>query len=149
MIRRDGRPERNYFDGIGVREMKQSVAEDLERLLNTRVWLPADIEDLEGLEETQASLIAYGIPDLSVYSWASPTDSREIMQLVEKAIRTFEPRLVARTVRCEIIPSEDVSDFSLKLRIDGLLQVDPISEHVTFDSAADFDGGGLRIESFE
>ena len=73
----------------------------------------------------------------------------EIAAIVEKAIRTFEPRLLPRSVRVEILPTDDISDFSVKLRIEAILYVDPINEHVAFDSTADFDGGGIRIESFE
>jgi type VI secretion system protein ImpF len=149
MKRPEGQSERIYYEGVGVRELKEAVARDLERLLNTRMWLPPSADDLEGLDEARSSLITYGIPELSVYSWANQEDAKQIAALVTKAIRTFEPRLVARTVRCEILPAEDISDFALKLRIEGLLHVDPISEHVTFDSGADFAGGGIRIESFE
>jgi len=149
MKRPEGQSERMYYEGVDIRQLKQAVARDLERLLNTRMWLPPSADDLDGLEEAQSSLITYGIPELSVYSWANQEDAKEIAALVTKAIRTFEPRLVPRTVNCEILPADDISDFSLKLRIEGLLHVDPISEHVTFDSGADFAGGGIRIESFE
>lgn len=135
--------------GIGVRELKQEVARDLEWLLNTRTWLPAEPGSLVGLDEARESLLTYGIPDLSTYSWANPQDCQRIASLVETAIRTFEPRLLARSVHCEIVPNENETDFDLKLRIEAVLHVDPISEHVAFDSSADFDGGGIRIESFE
>ncbi len=143
------RAEGDFFEGIGIRELKAEVARDLEWLLNTRMWLPPEAKDLDGLDEARHSIVTYGIPDLSVFSWANPQDCKKIAKLVENAIRTFEPRLLSRSVRCEILPTEDVSDFSLKLRIEAILHVDPITEHVAFDSAADFDGGGIRIESFE
>ena len=149
MKRPEGRSERMYYEGVGVRELKAEVAADLERLLNTRMWLPHEDEALSGLDEARDSILTYGIPELSTYSWANEEDAKKIAGMVTDVIRTFEPRLVGRTVRCEIIPVDDVDDFSLKFRIEGLLQVDPISEHVTFDSAADIDGGGIRIESFE
>jgi len=137
------------LQGIGVRELKQEVARDLEWLLNTRTWLSPEQNALEGLEEARESLLTYGIPDLSTYSWANPQDCQRIANLVETAIRVFEPRLLARSVRCEIVPNEHEADFDLKLRIEAILHVDPISEHVSFDGTAEFDGGGIRIESFE
>ncbi len=146
---RFGGSRRAEFQPIGVRELKQAVARDLEWLLNTRVWLPQDPEELAELTEARESLLSYGIPDLSVFSWASPTDCQRIAARVERAIRTFEPRLLSRSVRCEILPSTDSSDFSLKIRIEAVLYVEPISEHVTFDTKADFDGGGIRVENFE
>jgi len=147
--RKGERPESSWYDGIDVRELKAAVARDLEWLLNTRVWLPPDAAELRGLDEARSSILTYGIPDLSVFSWASPQDCQTIASIVEKTIRTFEPRLLPRTVRVEILPGEDVADFLVRLRIQGVLHVEPINEHVTFDSSADFEGGGIRIESFE
>ncbi len=149
MQRPDSKSERMYYEGIGLRELKESVARDLAWLLNTRMWIPPEADELAGLEETRNSVMTYGIPDLSVFSWASPQDCKTIASMVETAIRTFEPRLLSGSVRCEILPSEDVADFSVKLRIEAVLYVDPIREHVTFDSFADFEGGGIRVESFE
>jgi len=150
LVTRPGeRSESSYFDGVTARELKASVARDLAWMLNTRVWAPADSEALAGLDEARSSILTYGIPDLSSFSWVNPQDCREIAAQVEKAIRTFEPRLLPRSVRVEILPSDDISDFSVKLRIEAILHVDPINEHVAFDSTADFDGGGIRIESFE
>lgn len=149
MKRPEHRSESVYFEGIGIRELKEAVARDLAWLLNTRMWLPLDAAELAGLEQARESVLTYGIGDLSVFSWASPQDCKKIAGMVERAIRIFEPRLLARTVRCEILPGEDSADFSVKLRIEAVLYVEPISEHVTFDSVADLDAGGIRIESFE
>jgi type VI secretion system protein ImpF len=133
--------------GVGARELREAVARDLEWLLNTRVWHPW--ENLERLEEARASILTYGMPELSKFSWSAPEDARTIAGLIEKAVRTFEPRLLARSVKCEVLPSQDVSDFSLRIRIEAILQVEPISEPVAFDTSFDFEGGGLHIESFE
>lgn len=149
MKRDEHRSESMYFEGIGLRELKESVARDLAWLLNTQMWLPPEVADIDGLEETRNSILSYGIPDLSTFSWTNPQDCRRVAAIVEKAVRTFEPRLLARTVRCEIVPTEDISDFSVSLRIEAMLYVDPIKEHVAFDSVADISGGGIRVESFE
>jgi type VI secretion system protein ImpF len=135
-----------HFSGIGVRELKRAVARDLAWLLNTRVWVGWD---LEGLEEASASILNYGIPELSKYSWARAEDGRTIARTIEKAIRTFEPRLIPRSVKCEVVPNEDVSDFSMRVRIEAVLHVEPISEPIAFDAGFGIEGGGLRVESFE
>ena len=127
-------------------ELKRSVARDLEWLLNTRVWTPWN---LDALEEAGRSILNYGLPELSGFSWTSADDATAIRGLVEHAIRVFEPRLVARSIRTEILPSEDISDFRLRIRIEAILQVDPISEPVVFDTGLDLEGGGLRVERFE
>lgn len=143
------RGESAYLDGMDVRQLKEAVARDLEWLLNTRVWAPPEARDFEALEESRASNLNYGIPDLSVYSWTSASDATVIARAVEKAVRAFEPRLLPRSVKCHVVPNEDPNELSLRVRIEAVLYVEPISERVAFDSAADVDGGGIRIESFE
>jgi type VI secretion system protein ImpF len=142
----DGGVGRGSQSGQSAADLKRSVARDLEWLLNTRVWTPWN---LEALEEAGRSILNYGLPELSGFSWASGDDASAIRNLVESAIRTFEPRLLPRSIRTEILPSEDVSDFRLRIRIEAILQVDPISEPVVFDTGLDLEGGGLRVERFE
>ena len=141
--------ESRHYDGIGVRELKASVARNLEWLLNTRTWAPPEADDFKHLQEARESLLTYGIRDLSAFSWTSAGAATKISSTIEEAIRRFEPRLLARTVKCHIIPNEDPSDFALNFCIEAVLYVDPISEHVAFDSAADIDGCGITIENFE
>jgi len=128
--------------GVGYRELRKAVARDLEWLLNTRVLVP----DLwEKLGEARSSILTYGLPDLSPYSWASHGDKGAITARIEEVIRSFEPRLVARTVKVEILPSKSVDDFKVRLRIDALLHVEPFSERVSFDTDVDFDSGSVRV----
>jgi type VI secretion system protein ImpF len=135
-----------HFTGIGVRDLKRAVARDLAWLLNTRVWVDWDFE---GMDEAAASILNYGIPELSSYSWARAEDGRTIARAIEKVIRTFEPRLIPRSIKCELVPSDDISDFSMRVRIEAVLHVEPISEPIAFDAGFGIEGGGLRIESFE
>lgn len=135
--------------GIDARQLKESVARDLEWLLNTRVWPPPEANEFKGLDESSRSNLNYGIPDLSIFSWTSASDATVIARAVEKAIRDFEPRLLSRSVKCHVVPNEDPNTTTLRLRIEAILYVEPISERVTFDSAADVDGGSIRVESFE
>ena len=134
------------LEGVSTLELKRSVARDLEWLLNTRVWTPWN---LEALEEAGRSILNYGIPELSGFSWANADDASAIKSLIENAIRTFEPRLLPRSIRTEVLPGENVADFRLRIRIEAILQVEPISEPVVFDTGLDLDGGGLRVERFE
>lgn len=139
----------DLYVGVDVTTLKRSVASDLERLLNTRIMPPPEAGEFENLTETRSSILNYGIPDLSTYSWTSSSDAAIVARAVEEAIRAFEPRLLAGSVKCQVVPQSDPGDFTMRLRIDAVLHVDPISERVRFDSAADIDGGGIRIESFE
>lgn len=133
------------FEGVSVRELKASVARDVEWLLNTRVWVPWN---LEGFEEARTSLLAYGLPDLSTYSWAEVDHAKSVGALIEECIRRFEPRIQPRSVHCDVERAEDISNFELRVRIEAVLHVEPILEPVVFDSGLDLAAGSIRIESF-
>ncbi len=128
---------------VGVRELKRSVGRDLEWLLNTTAWSPWDLEEME---ESGASVLNYGLPDFSHLSWTSQSDASGICRAIERVVRAFEPRLLPRSVRVEIVPREDPADFNLRFRIDALLHVEPISEPVSFDTSVALDTGDMRIE---
>ena len=50
---------------------------------------------------------------------------------------------------CDFLETDIVEPFSLRIRIEAILHVEPISEPVAFDAGFDLGGGGLHIESFE
>jgi type VI secretion system protein ImpF len=135
---------RTRADGeVGLREIHDAVMRDLQRLLNTRMWWPGS---LDGFEEAQTSLLCYGMPDVSSFSWTSTTDGRTVMKLIEDAIKAYEPRLLARSVKVTPVERESVADFSLRMRIDAILQVDPYTERVSFDTALDAETGTMTLQ---
>lgn len=116
-----------------VRELRDAVRRDLEHLLNTRNAL----YDLpSAFVEVSRSVVAYGIPDLtslniaSVRSDAGSHNRNRLRQIIETAIRGFEPRLstVAVTLR-----DSERSDGALSLHIDARLMIDPSPEPIAFD----------------
>jgi len=108
--------------------IKASVKRDLEWLLNSRQPLfdpPADLRHI------RQSLLTFGLPDFTVASLNSTKDQDVLRRAIEETVRRFEPRLADVTVRLE---AGHEFDRSLRFRIDGMLQVDPEPEPVTFDS---------------
>ncbi len=108
--------------------IKASVKRDLEWLLNSRRPLfdpPAD------LRHVRRSLLTFGLPDFTVANLSSTRDQDLLRRTIEETVRRFEPRLANVTVRLE---AGREFDRSLRFRIDGMLQVDPEPEPVTFDS---------------
>ena len=131
---------------IGLRELKRAVARDLEWLLNTRNEL-ARSPELANLAEARASVLTYGVPDNSTGSRNSRNDRIRVRREIATAVRTFEPRLVPATVVItDLEGSRDVSDSSLRFRIEGTLHVDPIDEPVYFDSTVELATGEFRID---
>jgi type VI secretion system protein ImpF len=109
-------------------QIKASVKRDLEWLLNSRQPL---LDTPGDLRHIRRSLLTFGLPDFTVASLDSTRDQDLLRRAIEETVRRFEPRLADVTVRIE---AGREFDRSLRFRIDGMLQVDPEPEPVTFDS---------------
>ena len=124
-----------------LRELKQSVSRDLENLLNTR-WRcthwPSDLEDVE------ASLVNYGIPDFAGANMGSADSREQLRRIVEQVIRKFEPRF--KSVRVNLVGNADETDRTLRLRIDALLYAEPAPEPVVFDSQLEPLSGSFAVK---
>jgi type VI secretion system protein ImpF len=129
---------------VGLREIKQAVFRDLQWLLNSRRWWPTD---LELLDEIPTSILNYGVPDTSTYSWVASEDQRKVCSVIENVIKRFEPRLVPRTVKVALVERDGVDDFSVRMRIEAVLAVDPFTEAVSFDTDLDVDTGDFQMKS--
>jgi type VI secretion system protein ImpF len=116
-----------------LRRMRAAVRRDLEWLLNSRrIATPPPVE----LAELNRSLYVYGLPDLSSVHLANPNEQHRLLQSIERLIETFEPRL--KQVRVIRIEGEGSGNFQrLNFRIEGLLQMDPAPEPVSFDTMLD------------
>src|SRR5262245_43518646 len=126
----EGAGARAQLQEMGPQELAAAVARDLDWLLNTKRWLPDELADFP---EASQSILTYGLPDLSTYSWRNPQDSTAIARLLEDTIRRFEPRLRERSVKVTALERGATDDFRLRFRIDATLEVEPIRMPVSFD----------------
>jgi type VI secretion system protein ImpF len=74
--------------------------------------------------------VAYGLPDFSALNVANINDQHRLRQLIEGAIRTFEPRLAG--VATTLLPASQ-TERALRLRVDARLLMEPAPEAVSFD----------------
>lgn len=110
-------------------EVKAAVKRDLEWLLNTK-RMPGPPA---GMPHLTASLLTYGLPDLTACSLASVQDRERLRRSIEAAIRRFEPRLTG--VGVTLVEGEGGElGRDLRFRIDAMLRAEPEPEPVTFDS---------------
>src|SRR3954452_10417555 len=124
-----------------VRALRNGVRRDLEWLLNT-CRNPEDPG--AALVETENSLYNYGLPDFSAYSIASPKDQTKLVRVLQAAVKIFEPRLAnVRVVPLEVSPK---GLRTVRIRIEGLLLMDPAPEHISFDTALQLTTGDFRIK---
>ncbi len=112
-----------------LRALENSVARDLEALLNTK---QEALQDLPSeFTEVSRSLMLYGLPDFTSMSLLNADHRDLIRRAVERAVAIFEPRLQRVKVTMETARE---SERGLRFRIDALLRVDPAPEPVTFDA---------------
>jgi type VI secretion system protein ImpF len=123
-----------------ARVLKNALRRDLEWLLNTR-RIP-EVPD-ESLKELHSSLYLYGLPDFSTHTLASTADQAKLLRQITATIKLFEPRLA--NVRVIPLPTEETGLKDLKVRIEGMLLMDPAPEPVSFDTVIETKSGNCRL----
>ena len=114
---------------LGVDQLKDSVARDLEALLNTRIAL--DVAHLDGYPAARASILRYGLIDFAGFCLTSSMDRAAVCASIEDAIATHEPRL--QNVRAVLEPAAgDVNRLHFAIR--ARLAVDGLLEPVNFNA---------------
>lgn len=123
------RPRGASVARLSIDQVKDSVAADLEALLNTRAVISEEL--LQAYPECHRSIISYGLNDFAGLSLASLDDRSSICRSLEKAISRHEPRL--RNVRASLELHQN-SINKLNFAITALLVVHESKEPVSFDA---------------
>lgn len=126
-------PDASALRRLSVEEFKDTIARDLEALLNTRTVFIA--EDFKGFPECDSSVLSYGLNDFANLSIASHDDRQSICESIQRAIAHHEPRLkeVSITLEMRRHGSDDLyfgisaklnigSEQEEKVNFDALLQ---------------------------
>jgi len=127
-------------DRLSVRQIKDAVVRDLEKLLNTRRQILVPSPEYH---EIHNSLFMYGLQDFTMKNPASPMVKQQLRQVIERTISRFEPRLKNVTVQIEA-PGQNARD--LRFRITAMLIMEPITEPVIFDTYFDVSRGEYKIQ---
>ena len=124
-----------------VRQLKAALRRDLEWLLNTR-----QTPDPAGAEyrETSKSLFNYGLEDITSVNWENARDRGRLARFIEEVVHTYEPRIS----RLKVVPLEaDASSrHILRFQIEGMLEMDPAPEHVSFDTVLQLTSGEYQVK---
>lgn len=123
------RAANGIFKSISLEQYKESVARDLEGLLNSRAAFTED--DLEEFPNCRKSLATYGLRDFSTMSLANGHDRAAICRSLEQSIARHESRLHNVRVTLE---GNGRGVGGLHFSIHGLLDVQPAREPVSFDA---------------
>lgn len=115
--------------GLSIQELRESIAADLEDLLNTRL---ANIAiEIDALTLAKQSIIQFGIIDFVGLSTANPLDRDKICQSIEQSIAAHEPRL--GQIKVEMLMDGD-NMGALCLSIRAFLNIHPLYEPIIFDA---------------
>lgn len=114
---------------LTIEQLKDTVARDVEALLNTRCALAMDV--VEDFHLASRSVLRFGLDDFSSRSLASVADREFICKAIERALADHEPRL--RNAHVELDVREAVG-AGVRFNIHALLQIHPAAEPVNFDA---------------
>jgi type VI secretion system protein ImpF len=120
-------------------KLKIAVRRDLEALLNTR--RTPDVLP-EGSVEILRSVYYYGLPDITSMPANFLYEQTKLLQSIEAAVKTFEPRLDG--VRVSLVPVAGQTRV-LRFVIDGMLRIDPLPEHVVYDASIELTSLEVQI----
>lgn len=126
-----------------VRALKAALRRDLEWLLNSRrcIQQPDEAPDGATLALTE-SVYDFGVPDFTSLSLNSGKDRQRLTRMLEEAVALFEPRL--QGVR--IIQQSTEKHRSLRFIIEGMLQIEPSPELVSFDTFVELGSGEFHVQ---
>ena len=114
---------------LSVDQVKESVARDIEALLNAHPGLSD--ESLAGFPHAARSLLTLGLADITSLSMASDRDRQRVKDAIRQALADHDPRL--REVEVDVRPSFQAST-SLCFTIRARLMLNPEVEPVAFDA---------------
>lgn len=123
-----------------VRFFKEALKRDLEWLLNTR---QPPLPEVVGYPAARASIVNFGLPDITAMGLASASDHRQLRLAIEACLRNFEPRLM--DVRVSVEDSDKV-DRRLRFHIEGNMRLDPAPEEIAFDTVLELSSGEYKVK---
>jgi type VI secretion system protein ImpF len=124
--------------GFGLRQVIDSVRDDLEDLLNTR--RPHRVRESQ-YAELSRSIVTYGLPDLASLDTSTPASQAAIGRVIEAVIALHEPRL--RNVRATLVKAGEI-EARVLFHIDAELRVDPAPE-VAFETVVELTTGQASV----
>lgn len=123
-----------------IDEFRASVLRDIEWLLNARRTI---VPIPDGLKEVRASVLTYGLPDLTSIATDTPEARSGIVRRIEETLRLFEPRMSG--IRVSVAETPD-NRKQLRFIIGGVLDMEPEPERVVFDTVVELARGDFTVD---
>jgi type VI secretion system protein ImpF len=130
-------------EGVAIgNPLRESIRRELALLFNSTAL--AASEPFAQLPHAEESTLNYGLPDLAGKT-ASSLDERWLAAQLTRAIRSFEPRLQADSVRVRVRPHRAVSHNVVSFEIDAALQHSLGADNIELDSELDLESGAAQV----
>lgn len=123
-----------------LRFFKDALKRDLEWLLNSR---QPPLPELADYPMAKASVINYGLPDITSLGLSSASDHRRLRMAIETCLNNFEPRLTDVRVTLQ---GSDTTDRRLRFHIEGNMKLDPAPEEISFDTVLELSSGEYKVK---
>jgi type VI secretion system protein ImpF len=123
-----------------TRFFRDALKRDLEWLLNTR---QPPLPEVAGYPAAKASVINYGLPDISSLGLNNAADHRALRIAIEGCLRNYEPRLMDVRVSLQ---GSDTTDRRLRFHIEGNMKLDPAPEEISFDTVLELTSGEYKVK---
>jgi type VI secretion system protein ImpF len=125
--------------------LREAVLRDLSWLFNTTALSGEGV--LDEHPEVRRSVLNYGLPALSGLT-ASSIDPPRLEALVRRAIVDHEPRILAETLRVELLIFDSQLDHhnQISFRISGQLWAEPVPMELLLHTDLDLETGRVEIK---
>jgi type VI secretion system protein ImpF len=124
-------------------ELRKAVNTELVALFNT-TNLEA-IEDLSEAPEVRKSIINYGFPSLTRRT-IDENETNGIAREIEIALRDFEPRLLAGSIRARRDDTVSPDELRVRFLVSAALKTQPIEVPVQFVAEVELDSGKIKLD---
>ena len=139
------RPVADGMPGISLESLRESVRRELVALLSAAA-LDAVQVALERCPQVQRSSLNFGISALSGRT-ASSIHLPQLERQLARAIREFEPRIAAASLRVRSVGETGIKSHNrLCFEIEGDLWAQPLSQKLLLRAELDLESGQVQVD---
>ncbi len=126
--------------------LRGEVWRDLDHLLNA-VALESTLDEVRALPHVRVSVLNFGLPDIAHRSIDELMgNDRAVEREIEAALRAYEPRLVAGTIRVSRDTAVDASGIKVRFNVRADLSCRPVDIPLEFTADVEIDSGRFAID---
>ena len=125
--------------------LRREVWRHLEQLLNT-VALESTVHDVVGAPHVRASILNFGLPDMAHRTIDELVgNGRALERQIEIALQSFEPRLIAGTVKVRRDMTVDAVGLKVRFVVNADLSCRPVDIPLEFTADVEIVSGKFAV----